>query len=84
MHHTSLDGRVGCFHVLSIANSAAVHIGVTSSFQTMFFSGLCIGVGILGHRAWQPSQYSCLENPHRQRILVGYSACGRKEQDTTE
>ena len=55
MHHISLDGRVGCFHALSIANSAAVHIGVPSSFQTMFFSGLCIGVGILGYRAQQPS-----------------------------
>ena len=27
---------------------------------------------------------SCLENPHRQRSLVGYSPWGRKESDTTE
>ena len=32
-------------------------------------------------RAWQ---YSCLENPHGQRSLVGYSPRGRKELDTTE
>ena len=31
-----------------------------------------------------PLQYSCLENPHGQRSLVGYSPWGRKELDTTE
>ena len=29
-------------------------------------------------------QYSCLENPHGQKSLLGYSAYGRKESDTTE
>ena len=29
-------------------------------------------------------QYSCLENPHGQRGLVGYSPCGPKESDMTE
>ena len=31
-----------------------------------------------------PLQYSCLENPHGQRSLVGYSPRGRKEKDMTE
>ena len=31
-----------------------------------------------------PLQYSCLENPHGQRNMAGYSAWGRKESDTTE
>ena len=31
-----------------------------------------------------PLQYSCLENPHGQRILAGYNSRGRKESDTTE
>ena len=31
-----------------------------------------------------PFQYSCLENPYRQRSLVGYSPWDRKELDTTE
>ena len=31
-----------------------------------------------------PFQYSCLENPHGQRSLEGYSLWGRKESDTTE
>ena len=31
-----------------------------------------------------PLQYSCLENPHGQRSLAGYSSWGRKKSDTTE
>ena len=31
-----------------------------------------------------PPQHSCLENPHEQRILVGYSPWGHNELDTTE
>ena len=31
-----------------------------------------------------PLQYSCLENPHGQRSLAGYSPGGCKELDTTE
>ena len=31
-----------------------------------------------------PLQHSCLENPHGQRSLAGYSPWGRKELDTTE
>ena len=29
-------------------------------------------------------QYSCLENPHEQRSLAGYSAWGHKGSDMTE
>ena len=31
-----------------------------------------------------PFQYSCLENPHGQRILAGYGPWGHNELDTTE
>ena len=31
-----------------------------------------------------PLQYSCLENPHGQRSLMGYSPWDHKELDTTE
>ena len=31
-----------------------------------------------------PLQYSCLENLHGQRSLVGYSPSGRKQSDITE
>ena len=37
-----------------------------------------------GGRHGNPLQYSCLENPHGQRSLAGYSPWGPKEVDTTE
>ena len=43
--HSSVDGHLGCFHVLAIVNSAAMNTGVHVSFQIMFFSG----VGLQGH-----------------------------------
>ena len=36
--HSSVSGRLGCFHVLAIINSVAVNIGVTASFQIVVFS----------------------------------------------
>ena len=35
-------------------------------------------------KAWQPTQYSCLEHPHKQRRMACCSPWGRKELDTTE
>ena len=35
-------------------------------------------------RVWQPTQYSCLENPMEPRSLVGYRPWGHKELVTTE
>ena len=52
-------------------------------------NNLCSG-GKLGKekkllgRYGNPLQYSCLENPHGQRSLAGYSPQGRKESDMTE
>ena len=37
-----------------------------------------------GGRQGKPLQYCCLENPHGQRSLVGYSPWDHKEVDTTE
>ena len=47
--------------------------------------GLIPELGISpGGRHGPPLQYSCLENPHGQRSLMGYSPWGHIESDTTE
>ena len=47
--------------------------------------GLIPGLGrSLGGEHGNLLQYSCLENPHRQRSLAGYSPWGLKESDRTE
>ena len=38
----------------------------------------------LGGKHGNPFQYSCLENPHGQMSLVGYSPLGHRELDETE
>ena len=46
--HSSVDGHLGCFHVLAIVNSAAVNIVVHASFQIMVFSRYMPRSGIAG------------------------------------
>ena len=47
--------------------------------------GLIPGFGRrLGIGSGTPLQYSCLENPHRQRSPTGYSPWGHKESETAE
>ena len=42
------------------------------------------GLRIFGGGHGNPLQYSCLENPHGQRSLVGYSPWGCRESDTEQ
>ena len=37
--HSSASGHLGCFHVLTIANSAAMNTGIYVSFRVVIFSG---------------------------------------------
>ena len=46
--HSSVDGHLGCFHVLAIVNSAAVNNGIHVSFSILVSSGFMPRSGIAG------------------------------------
>ena len=46
--HSSVNGHLGCFHILAIVNSAAVNTAVHVSFSVLVFSGYMPRSGIAG------------------------------------
>ena len=54
--HSTVDGHLGCVHVLAVVNSAAVNIGVHVSFSVLVSSGYMPRSGIAGpHGGFIPS-----------------------------
>ena len=60
--YSSVNGHLGCFHVLAIVNSTAMNIGVHASFQIMVFSRYIPRSGVAG--SYDSSIFSFLRN-HR-------------------
>ena len=46
--HSSVDGHLGCFHILVIVNSLQWTVGYMCLSQIWFPQGICLGVGFLG------------------------------------
>ena len=46
--HSSVDGRLGCFHVPVVVNGAAMNNGVHVPFSITVFSGYMPSSGIVG------------------------------------
>ena len=56
--HSSVDGHLGCFHVLAIVSSAAVNHGIHVSFSILVSSGYMPCSGIAGSNgSFSPSFY---------------------------
>jgi len=54
--HSSVDGHLGCFHVLTIVNSAAMNNGINVSLSILVSSGYMPRSGIAGsHGGFIPS-----------------------------
>ena len=67
IHHifliqSSVDGRLGCFHVLAVVNSAAMNMRVHVSFSRKVLSGYMPKSGFAG--SYGSSMYSFLKYLH--------------------
>ena len=68
--HSSVDGHLGCFHVLVVVNGVAVNIGVNVSFQisVFVFLGYISRNGFTG--SYDSSSFNFLRNSTLFSIML--------------
>ena len=68
-NHSSVDGYLGCFHVLATVNSATVNVGVRVSFSILVCSGYIPS-------SWIPGSFgSFIPSFYRNFHTVLHSGC---------
>ena len=85
--HLLISRHLSSFLILTIWNKTAINIFVfewTYTFTSPGWWNSWILWRFPGGGHGSPLHYSCLENLHGQRSLVGYSPWGRKESDMTD
>ena len=63
--HSSVDGHIGCFHVLAIVNSASINNGIHVCLSILVSSGYMPRSGIAGsYCSYFKEQLKCLASGH--------------------
>ena len=79
--HSSADGHSGCFHVLAVANSAAVNLRGLCLFE-LVFSRYMPRSGITANKTSLKNYGQCIRSSARESwpelVRGGYSLCGHK------